>query len=164
MEAEAKVDLMLKGMSFTSESARAKTRMALLKDLKALETIHDSSEEDYVEDKGDYRYDDTDGVPCLTADKFEQLQDEKRAKLRKQSSEFFRDVDVEAVEDSDINARLKWGYTLLHFAAIEGNEAECDRLVAAGADLAATDNSGKMPYQKAALKGFDDLAEKLRPR
>ena len=37
-------------------------------------------------------------------------------------------------EDKGVNAKLKWGYTKLHFAAIEGNEAECDKLLAMGAN------------------------------
>lgn len=166
MEAEAKVDLMLRGMTFTTESARTKTRLALLKDLKALDAIADSSEDDFEDETSDFKNDKFDGVPCVDASKFDLLHDERLAQLRKHSRELFSDsdVEVEGNSDSDINARLKWGYTLLHFAAIAGDEAECDRLVAAGAHLDVADNSGKMPYQKAALKGFEGLAEKLRPR
>jgi ankyrin repeat protein len=63
---------------------------------------------------------------------------------------------------SDVNAKGKWGYTLLHVAAMQGDEAECERLLALGANKKAKDNSGKMPWQKAQTAGHEALAEKLK--
>lgn len=63
----------------------------------------------------------------------------------------------------NINAKGKFGYTPLHSAAVSGDEAECDRLIAAGARKTIKDNSGKMPWQKALFAENDVLAEKLKP-
>lgn len=64
---------------------------------------------------------------------------------------------------NDINAKGKWGYTLLHVAAMNGDEAECDRLIGLGANRKVKDNSKNMPWQKALTAGHAALAEKLKP-
>lgn len=68
-----------------------------------------------------------------------------------------------ATEDTSINARGKWGYTQLHFAAVAGDVAECENLLKQGAKKTIKDNSGQLPWQKALNAGFEELAEKLKP-
>ena len=115
------------------------------------------------------RYDDSDGVPVIMPESLLGMQQRRKAELRAAAKsmfspdEFVLDNQSDTIVADDINRKMKWGYTLLHFAAVEGNEVEIDRLLSLGADKTITDNSGKMPYQKAERKGFVDLAKKLMP-
>lgn len=68
-----------------------------------------------------------------------------------------------AATADNVNAKGMYGYTALHRAAIAGDDAECDRLIALGAKTTVKDNSGKLPWQKAFSAGHEALAEKLKP-
>lgn len=169
---EAQVDAILGRKTFKSAELREKTRQALLKTLRPVAAIRSFDEEDaYADAPSEYRYDDSDGVACTTIDVLEQRQSDKKADLRRRSRELFSDDEqvpqsaggTLVAEENDINRKLKWGYTALHFAALAGDEAECMRLIAAGADVMVGDNGGKLPWQKAEFKGHAALALKLMP-
>jgi ankyrin repeat protein len=70
-------------------------------------------------------------------------------------------VAVAEVDPNDIDRRMKWGYTPLIQAAVDGDYAECKRLKDAGADIALKDNGGKTACQKAEARGFDTIVELL---
>lgn len=175
MDVEEQVERLLSKKSFSSNKVREKTRQALLKTLRPINAINETSVEDdeldteacddYQNKGGVYRNDDSDGVPCVTLDHLQSVQDAKTEDLRSKASGFFsyRELAPTATIDTGVNAKLKWGYTLLHFAAIEGDDVECCRLVDAGASRSVLDNSGKMAWQKAELKGHFELAAKLKP-
>lgn len=167
---ERQVEEMMSRRTYRSDVVREKTRMALIDTLRtaaAIESFEDDEAFDCAPEE--HRNEDSDGVACTTIAEMEERQQEKKRRLKSYAREMFSPEDFQdeataiALEESDINRKIKWGYTLLHFAALEGNEVECDRLLAAGADKYATDNSGKMPYQKAKIKGFEALSEKLKP-
>jgi hypothetical protein len=165
---EKQVDAILNRKTFKSDALREKTRAALLKTLAPVHAMR-SDDEDELTAPSEYRYDDSDGIKCRTGAELEQEQQDKKAALRKQSKAMFS--DDEQVDESgggvavavDVNRKMKWGYTALHFAAVAGDEAECRRLLEAGADKTITENGGKTASQKAASKGFDALAALLKP-
>ncbi len=171
MEVEEQIDLILSRRTFSSETVRERTRSALIKTLSSIAAIKSYLDEDAYENApSDIRQDDSDGIPCTTIDAVENAQQNKKNDLRQRSRDLFSDDELMPEVSSggimappDINRRLKWGYTLLHFAAIAGDETECVRLLAEGADKTIPDNGGKLPWQKAALKGYDGLADKLKP-
>ena len=162
MDVEKYISDRLARRTFATPELRQKVADALRKSLNTIEAIK-SIDDDYEETQTqDHIQDDGDGVSCITIADFESSQDQKRATLRT----LWRgeiESDVAVLEEDSINAHGKWGYTALHFAAVEGNEAECDRLLELGADKTAVDNGGKCPWEKALLRGFDALAEKLKP-
>lgn len=168
---ERKVEEILSRRQFSSASARDKVKAALLKTLAPVEAIKSFDEDDaYENTPAEIRYDESDGVPLTTIEELENAQQTKKDTLRAQSKVIFSDDERQddgaggVAVATDINRKLKWGYTLLHFAALAGDEAECMRLIEAGADRTALDNGQKMPWQKAELKGFNDLALKLMPQ
>lgn len=65
------------------------------------------------------------------------------------------------VEVGNINAKGKYGFTKLHFAAQKGDEAEVVRLLGLGANKAIRDNGGKTPMEIASLNGHDSIVELL---
>lgn len=169
--AERKVEEILNRRQFASATLRDKVKAALIKTLTPIEAIKNFEEDDaYQNSPEEIRYDESDGVPLMTIDRLNQTQQNKKSTLRAQSQVIFSEEDRAFEQEGgvaveiDINSKLKWGYTLLHFAAIAGDETECLRLIAAGADRTALDNGGKMPWQKAELKGFNGLALTLMPQ
>ena len=167
---ERQVEEMMARKTYKSDAVRERTRLALIKTFRTVAAIQSFEDDEAFESSPEeYRNDDSDGVTCTTIAELEEKQQDKKRTLKMRAREMFSDEDIEdeataiAIEENDINRKLKWGYTLLHFAAKDGNEVECDRLLAAGADKYAVDNSGKMPYQKAELGEFYALAAKLRP-
>ncbi len=170
---EQKVDTLLSNRVFKSEAQRIRVRDALIKTLRPLEAFKSFEDDDAYENApGDIRQDDSDGVPCVTIAELDISQQVKKAALRKSARELFSDpgddgsiviAEGTETEDEGIDRRLKWGYTLLHFAAQKGDEVECDRLIALGASKTAQENGGKYPWQKAELMGHEALAIKLRP-
>lgn len=154
--------------TYASASLREKTRAALIKSLRPIAAINANDEDDaYADAPNEYRYDNSDGVECRTPEELQLEQQDKKDRLRKQSRAMFspgEQVSESGSDALDINHKGKWGYTALHFAAIVGDEAECDRLIAAGADLSIMENGGKMAWQKAESKGHDALALKLMPQ
>jgi hypothetical protein len=173
MDVETRVEKLLAARTFTTESARCKTREFLLKSLGSLEVIDAYDEDDAYENApSDVRNDDSDGVPCTTIAEFNKRQQDKRTALRNRSTEFFSadELETENVGGGiatatlpEVDRKLKWGYTALHFAAISGDKVECERLLSLGASKTVRENGGKMPWQKAELKGFTELAEFLKP-
>lgn len=164
------VDKVMSRQKFSSDSVAARTRSALMKTLETVARIRDNDDEDFTENSPEeIRYDDSDGVPVIMPESLLGMQQRRKAELRAAAKsmfspdEFVLDNQSDTIVADDINRKMKWGYTLLHFAAVEGNEVEIDRLLSLGADKTITDNSGKMPYQKAERKGFVDLAKKLMP-
>jgi ankyrin repeat protein len=169
MDVETQVEALLARRTFATPALRERTREALLKTLRPLAAIKSFDDDDAFENSPDeYRQDDGDGVTCTSIAEIEARQQEKKGLLRSRARELFSNTAISdaaiATEDTDINRKLKWGYTLLHFAASKGDEGECERLIGAGADIYARDNSGKMPYQKAERSGYTDLAKKLLPK
>lgn len=62
---------------------------------------------------------------------------------------------------SNRDVRDRQGRTLLHAAALHGDLAEVEQLIAAGADPGAADNSGFTPLHMAAQEGNADTARAL---
>jgi len=159
MDAAKKVDNFISGRVFSSESVKQKTRAALLRDLRTIEEI--GAYDDVPEESLYNRYDD--GVKTKTFAEIDSEQKSKRQSIQKR--EIFDDnelITVTAVVE-DINHKLKWGYTLLHFAAVAGDKAECLRLIGLGASKTAMDNGHKMPWQKAQSRDHHALAILLKP-
>lgn len=172
----AQVEQLLSRRTYTSPELREKAKAALLKTLRPIEAIKSFEDDELAFENapGDYRYDDSDGVALTTEEELNARQQEKKDAMRITAREMFSDDTNEdgfsstaggtaVAEAVEINRKLKWGYTALHFAALSGDEAECDRLLGLGADKSVKDNSGKQAWQKADFKGFTELAEKLRP-
>src|SRR5437868_3016214 len=65
---------------------------------------------------------------------------------------------------AEVNARQQLGFTPLHGAAGNGDEAMVDLLLARGADAGAKSDDGKTPADVAAEHGHAELAARLRPR
>jgi ankyrin repeat protein len=63
---------------------------------------------------------------------------------------------------ADVNARQQLGFTPLHAAAGNGDEAMADLLLARGADATLKSDDGKTPADVAAERGHTNLAERLR--
>lgn len=157
MDAAQKVDNFISGRFFSSESVKQKTRAALLRDLRTIEEIG-AYRDDVPEESLYNRYDD--GVKTKTFAEIDSEQKSKRQSI--QQREVFDDNELITVT-AVINHKLKWGYTLLHFAAVAGDEAECLRLIGLGASKTAMDNGHKMPWQKAQSSDHHALAILLKP-
>ncbi|CCW19078.1 Ankyrin [Sphingobium indicum BiD32] len=67
-------------------------------------------------------------------------------------------------EKCDVNARNNAGQTALMMAALFGRTKQIDLLLAAGADPAIADASGRTAAVVAATQGNDGLAARLQPR
>ena len=73
--------------------------------------------------------------------------------------------DVAAVlidAGADVNARQSNGWTPLHGAALNGSFASIERLLASGADPAATNDEGVTAADLAQNAGHDEVAARLR--
>jgi hypothetical protein len=178
MEVDVIVEQLLARKTFSSESIKAKTRAALLRTLSKANAAQEmiSVDEPETSDVGDQAQcdydpvkmptkDDNDGILPITYEDLMRRQKEKRQALREQSTQFFAKHEMVATIEKPVgvNTKMRWGYTALHFAALEGNEKECKRLLSIGADISARDNSGKMPWEKAKSNGHQTLAQRLKP-
>lgn len=159
MDVAKRVDAYLEKRS-CSDSVKSKVRRELLALLNPVKEVATRIEQGRSCD---------DGIPVVTKFDIEEKRRIFEEKLRQQTKIFFgKEEEVVTVESgsevADINEKLTWGYTLLHFAACKGDEAECERLLSLGANLKARDNGGRLPWEKAEMNGHKELAIKLKPQ
>ena len=129
IDVQEQVEAILNRRHFSSGAVRERTRLALLKTITDIEAIKefDEEEDDLENTSSDIRYDDSDGITCKTIEQLEQAQQDKKDALRQQAREMFSDeeflnepVSGGVIAPPDINKKLKWGYTALHFAYRRG--------------------------------------------
>lgn len=157
-----------------SSSARVqivkdKARKAILDFLretqKIQEFVYDGDDEEDQQDTvvltDIAQQDDHDGIIPKTVAMFKEEEKETRRSLKSRVKQMLHSDNPE-MDDSDINFRGKWGFTKLHFAAVDNNIVECNRLLAAGANKSIKDNAGHLPWEKAMARGHFALAKLLR--
>jgi ankyrin repeat protein len=108
-----------------------------------------------------------DGVQPTTMDAIQKRENNKLGTLRKNN--LLTDVEVATTEVAvdlrapDINAKGRFGYTQLHIAAVNNDIEAAKALLAMGANKEITDRSTATPYEKALNRGYNELAELLKP-
>ena len=86
---------------------------------------------------------------------------EGRTPLHAAASKGHKDVAKLLMDyKSDVNAKKKYGYTPLHYAA-HGHKDVVELLLAKKADVNARDNIGYTPLHEAARNGYKDVAALL---
>jgi ankyrin repeat protein len=127
--------------------------------LSDLETIVSYAEDDDVDQN--WVDDGSDGVPLTSIAQIEQREEAKITSLK--DTNFFPASAIEVtLDDDDINARGKFGYTKLHCAVADEDLKLVVELLEMGADANIRDNSGSTPYQKALNRGYMEIAAVLR--
>ena len=120
--------------------------------------------EDMSDDNMNYAVNGSDGVAAYLASDLDALQEQKLAEIENiQTDVFPHRRRSTSIEQGDINARGKYGYTRLTEAASKGDVELVKQLVAAGARWDIPDNWGQNAWDKALARGFDDVIRVFDP-
>lgn len=144
-----------------NERIRERVKGSIAKFLSDLDTIGSYAEDEA--DLGDQSWldDGMDGIPVIRPAELDKREADRIEALK--AAQFFPPSAIEITLEGDINARGKFGYTQLHFAAVERDADRVAALLEAGADATIRDNSGSTAYNKAINRGYDEIADIIRP-
>lgn len=143
-----------------NENVRKRVNRSLAALFADLEHIGSYAEDEDLSEQS-WKDDGSDGIPVISPSEMDKRESDRIEALK--AAQFFPPSAIEVNTDEDINARGKFGYTKLHDAAVERDLDKVIELLEAGIDPTIKDNSGSTAYQKAINRGYDDVADLIRP-
>jgi ankyrin repeat protein len=140
---------------------------AFFKQLDKIKSFEDDDSA-YENDPEEIVNNDSDGVACLLASDLETVQKDKISKLLEANEVIFPPTGEDSApividNGDDINKRGKYGYTQLTVAVLARDLDAVKALVAKGASWEVPDNNGQTAWDKAYMRGFDEIIRVFDP-